>query len=103
MLKHEKHGSQFNTLTNYIKQYMPPALNFEMEAFQSGLVQAYAIQLAIAAQRMKKPHCWGTLYWQFNDAWPVVSWASMDYYGRWKPLQYFTKRLYMDVAVFMQK
>lgn len=42
----------------------------------------------------------GTLYWQFNDAWPAISWSAIDYYGRWKPLQYKAKTLYEDVIAF---
>jgi len=41
----------------------------------------------------------GTLYWQFNDAWPAISWSSIDYFGRWKPLQYMAKRSYADIAI----
>lgn len=100
---HEKHGSQFNTLSHYIEQYMHKSLNFEMEVFQSGLVQAYGVGIAIQAQRIEKSKCWGTLYWQFNDAWPSVSWASIDYYGRWKPLHYLAKNLYTDIAVLFRR
>jgi beta-mannosidase len=71
-----------------------------MEAYASGLVQAYAIEIAIRAQRLSKPKSYGTLYWQFNDAWPSISWSSIDYYGRWKPLQYAAKRLYKDIILF---
>lgn len=35
-----------------------------------------------------------------NDAWPSISWSSIDYFGRWKPLQYMAKRSYPDVAIF---
>ena len=35
-----------------------------------------------------------------NDAWPAISWSSIDYFGRWKPLQFMAKRLYPDVAMF---
>ena len=66
----------------------------------SGLVQAYAIQIAIKYQRLAKPKSYGTLYWQMNDAWPAISWSSIDYYGRWKPLQYMAKRLYPNIAIF---
>lgn len=38
-----------------------------------------------------------------NDAWPAISWSGIDYFGRWKPLQYMAKRLYPDVAVFYAK
>ena len=40
------------------------------------------------------------MYWQFNDAWPAISWAAIDYYGRWKPLQFMAKRLYPNIAIF---
>ena len=74
----------------------------EMSAYSSGLLQAYAVEIAIVAQRIAKPRSWGTLYWQFNDAWPGVSWSSIDYYGRWKPLQFMAKRSYPNVAIFCQ-
>lgn len=99
LLYHEKHGSQFNTLKSYMNTYMNKSTNFENEVYQSSLVQAFGVGVAIQAHRVKRPDCWGTLYWQFNDAWPGISWASMDYYGRWKALQYRAKQLYTDVAL----
>lgn len=72
-----------------------------METYQSGLLQAYAIELAIKAQRSSKNQSAGTLFWQMNDAWPAISWSSIDYYGRWKPLQFSAKRLYPDVVIFV--
>ena len=100
---HERHNSRFNTLKSYMSKYMRTSLNFEMETYQSGLLQAYAIELAIKSQRVSKPDSAGTLYWQMNDAWPSISWSSIDYYGRWKPLQFMAKRLYPDVAIFVVK
>ena len=41
----------------------------------------------------------GALYWQLNDIWPVASWASIDYYGRYKALQYFAKRFFAPVMI----
>lgn len=103
LLLHERHNSRFNTLVNYMTQYMKKSINFEMETYQSGLLQAFAIELAIKAQRVAKPSSYGTLYWQFNDAWPAISWSSIDYFGRWKPLQFMAKRLYPDVAIYFLK
>src|SRR5581483_5500236 len=40
-----------------------------------------------------------SIYWQLNDCWPVASWSSIDYYGRWKALQYYARRFYNDVLV----
>jgi len=41
----------------------------------------------------------GSLYWQLNDCWPVASWASIDYYGRWKALQFYAKKFYADLTI----
>ena len=41
----------------------------------------------------------GAIYWQLNDCWPVASWASVDYYGRWKALMYSSKRFYAPVLL----
>ena len=41
----------------------------------------------------------GTIYWQLNDCWPVASWASIDYYGRWKALHYMAKRFFAPVML----
>ena len=41
----------------------------------------------------------GTLFWQHNDCWPVASWASRDYYGRWKAQHYYTRKVYDDILI----
>ncbi|MEO6759668.1 MAG: glycoside hydrolase family 2 protein, partial [Saprospiraceae bacterium] len=39
-----------------------------------------------------------TLFWQLNDVWPVASWSSIDYFGRWKALQYYARDAYRPVV-----
>ena len=60
------------------------------------LNQARAIEFAIDLFRSQRPICMGTLYWQFNDCWPVISWSAVDGYGAKKPLWYATRNFYSD-------
>ncbi|SDY99546.1 beta-mannosidase [Evansella caseinilytica] len=53
--------------------------------------------------RRHKPYCMGTLYWQMNDRWPVASWSSLEYDGRWKALHYRAKESLKDVAVSFER
>ncbi len=69
------------------------------DVYYSQLSQAYGIGLAIEAQRAAKPYCMGTLYWQLNDAWPVISWSSIDYAGNKKALHWKLKDLYSPLLI----
>ncbi|MBR3086731.1 MAG: glycoside hydrolase family 2 protein [Kiritimatiellae bacterium] len=67
--------------------------------YLSQVQQALAIQTAVEAWRPLRPHCMGTLYWQLNDLWPVSSWSSLEYGGKWKHLHYRARRFYAPVAI----
>lgn len=75
--------------------------SFERMVFLSQCQQAMAIKTAVEYWRCLKPHCMGTLFWQLNDTWPVASWASLEYGGGWKLLQYAARRFYSPVLVAM--
>jgi len=45
------------------------------------------------------PTCMGSLFWQINDCWPVASWSSIDYFGRWKAQQYFARKSFAPELV----
>lgn len=65
----------------------------------SQLFQGETIRCAVEHFRRNRGRCMGSTYWQVNDNWPVSSWASIDYYGRWKALHYMVKRFYAPSLV----
>jgi beta-mannosidase len=99
MLSHQKHPRGNALIAEYMKRDFRPTKNFEDFVYVSQLLQAEGMRTGIEAHRRNKPYCMGTLYWQLNDVWPVASWSSIDYYGRWKALQYYAKNAYTPVIV----
>lgn len=72
----------------YMEKYYKVPERFEDFVYVSQLLHALAYKTAIEAHRRNMPHCMGSLYWQLNDSWPTISWATVDYYGRWKASHY---------------
>ena len=99
MLAHQKNGRGNTLIKEYMDEYLPVPKDFPSFLYASQVLQADAMAMAIEAHRRSKPYCMGTLYWQINDCWPVASWSSMDYYGKWKAIQYHAKRSFRDVMV----
>jgi len=67
--------------------------------YLSQVQQAYAIRTAVEYWRAQRPVSMGALYWQLNDNWPVASWASIEYSGKWKLLHYAAKRFYAPLQI----
>ncbi|MFH0909588.1 MAG: glycoside hydrolase family 2 protein [bacterium] len=72
---------------------------FDHLVLLSQILQAEFIKFGVEHFRRLRPQCMGCLYWQLNDCWPVVSWSSVDYHGRWKALQYYAGRFYSPVLI----
>lgn len=96
---HQKHPRGFKLIKEYMKRDYPVPQNDEDYVYVSQLLQAYGITKGIEAQRRAKPYNMGTLYWQLNDCWPVVSWSSIDGLGNWKALHYKAKRAFENVLI----
>ncbi len=99
LLNHQKHPRGMQLIAEYMKRDFPVPEDFEDFLYISQLLQSYGITKAIEAHRRSKPYCMGTLYWQYNDSWPVISWSGRDYYGRWKALQYSVKKVFKKVII----
>lgn len=99
---HQKHPTGYETINEYMgRDYVVPK-NFEDYLYVSQLLQARGMKIAIEAHRRAKSYCMGTLYWQFNDCWPVTSWSSLDYYGNWKAFHYQAKRSFENVLLSVE-
>ena len=92
MTTHQKHPRGNNLIKKYMLKDFPEPNTFEQFLYQSQVLQADGMKVGLEAHRAARPFCMGTLYWQINDCWPVASWSSIDYYGKWKALHYQAKR-----------
>ena len=99
MEMHQRNTAANGKIMNYLSAtYLYPA-SFEMLLYASQLLQADAIRYGIEHFRRHRGRCMGAVVWQLNDIWPVASWASIDYYGRWKALHYVEKRAFAPVMI----
>jgi len=99
MEKHQRNASANGKIAEYLSQtYLYPT-SFDAFVYASQLLQAQAMQYGVEHWRRHRGQCMGTLIWQLNDCWPVTSWASIDYFGRWKALHYYEKRFFAPVLV----
>jgi beta-mannosidase len=99
MLAHQKNTSGNAKIHDYmLRDYQEPK-DFATFLYVSQVLQAEGLRIGTEHLRRIRPRTMGALYWQLNDCWPVASWSSIDYYGRWKALHYYARRFYNDLLV----
>ncbi len=96
---YQKHFRGTALIHNYMQADFPVPEKLEDYIYMSQLTQAYGAGMAVEAQRLSNGRSNGTLIWQLNDAWPVISWSMIDYFGRPKALYYHLKRLFRPVLI----
>ncbi len=99
MESHQKNPAANGKILNYIADYFLYPKDMDSLAYISQILQLKAIEYGVEHWRRKRGQCMGSLYWQLNDCWPVASWASIDYYGRWKALHYGARRFYAPLTI----
>jgi beta-mannosidase len=99
MLGHQKNDEGNSIIHDYLlKDYSEPK-DFASFLYVSQVLQAEGIKIGAEHFRRSRPETMGSIFWQLNDCWPVASWSSIDYYGRWKALQYYARRFYSPILV----
>lgn len=96
---HQKNAGGNERIAGTMFRYFRFPKDFPNFVYLSQVQQGLAIKTAVEYWRSLKPHCMGTIYWQLNDTWPVASWSSLDYGGRWKVMHYLVRRFFQPVSV----
>lgn len=99
MEKHQRNYGANGKIMNYMQQMYRYPSQFETLLYASQLLQADAIRYGVEHFRRNRGRCMGAVYWQINDCWPVISWSSIDYWGRWKALHYYARRFFAPVMI----
>ena len=99
MENHQKNGAGNLIILDYVSRLYQFPKNYATLAYLSQLNQAYCMKFGIEHFRRSMPRTMGALYWQINDCWPVASWSSIEFGGRWKALQYESRRFFAPALV----
>lgn len=99
MNSHQKSSIGNALIRTYMERDFIVPEKFEDFVYVGLVLQGQGMRHGLEAHRRNRPYCMGTLYWQLNDSWPVVSWSSIDYYGNWKALHYQAKRAFAPIHI----
>jgi len=101
IVAHQKYqaGKGNARILDYIRMRFREPRDFADFVYLSQVMQAEGIELAALHHRASRPRTMGSLYWQLNDVWPGASWSSIDWFGRWKALQFHARRFFAPLAV----
>jgi beta-mannosidase len=94
MENHQKNGAGNQIILDYVSRLYRFPKDYSSLAYLSQLNQAYCMKIGVEHFRRAMPRTMGALYWQLNDCWPVASWSSLEFGGRWKALHYEAKRFF---------
>ena len=99
MNAHQKSSQGNDLIRTYMERDFIVPERFEDFVYVGLVLQGQGMRHCFEAHRRNRPYCMGTLYWQLNDSWPVVSWSGIDYYGNWKALHYQAKRAFAPLII----
>jgi beta-mannosidase len=103
MEHHQKNPRGNSIIIENFSRYFRFPEGFANMLYLSQVQQALAIKTAVEYWRSRRPICMGALFWQLDDCWPVASWSSIEYSGKWKLLHYAAARFFAPLAVVAYK
>jgi beta-mannosidase len=103
MDNHQKNGGGNQTIFDYVSRLYRFPKDYASAVYLSQLNQAHCIRIGVEHMRRNMPRTMGALYWQLNDCWPVASWSSIDFGGRWKALHYAAKHFFAPAMVSVKR
>jgi beta-mannosidase len=101
MLNHQRKKNGNDIIQSMFQVYFKKPKNFEEQLYLSQVQQAFAIRMGSEWWRTVRPILRGMIIWQLNDCWPVASWASIEYGGRWKQLHYHAARFFEPLTAVL--
>jgi beta-mannosidase len=102
MEHHQRSGSGNGLMVAQMTDTFRMPKDFPALVYLSMVLQAEGIRYGVEHWRRNRERVSGTLIWQLNDCWPVASWSSIDYFGRWKALHYAARRFYAPVLLSVE-
>jgi beta-mannosidase len=98
MEHHQRNAAGNGKIVTYLTAHFRMPKDFAALVYLSQVLQAEAMRIGVEQWR-RDPACSGVLYWQLNDCWPVASWSSIDYFGRWKAAHYASRRFFAPLLL----
>lgn len=102
MEMHQKCDLGNLTMMHYLLRYYLAPRDFDTLIYTTQCLQGDYLEMAIRHLRSHRERCAGSTYWQVNDTYPTMSWATIDYYGRWKGAHYIVKRSYQPFIAYAE-
>jgi beta-mannosidase len=102
MEHHQRSGSGNGLMVSQMTDTFRMPKDFQSLVYLSMVLQAEGIRYGVEHWRRHRERVSGTLIWQLNDCWPVASWSSIDYFGRWKALHYAARKFYAPILLTVE-
>ena len=99
METHQKNSAGNQIIFDYVSRLYRFPKDYESPSYLSQINQLHCMQVGVEHFRRGMPCTMGALYWQLNDRWPVASWSSLEFGGKWKALHYGAKRFFAPALV----